>query len=191
LTRVNATAQELPTLPIRVCNTGPGMQLNLHPLQTVSLEPLSTRDAGLLLTYARALQRLADAGQRLSLLRGKNLGLLCESDDREEAQRFRRAATDLGARVAHIRPDLTLASPNSDVIETGRMLGRLYDGVECLGLDAAIVRRLGAAGKVPVYDGIASRNHPTATLAEQLGAGNGFEESRRFMVQAILLSTLN
>ena len=167
------------------------MQLNLRPPRSVSLEPLSTRDAGLLLAYARALQRLADAGQRLSLLRGKNLGLLCESDDGEEAVCFRRAATDLGARVAHIRPDLSLASSDSDVIETGRMLGRLYDGVECLGLDATVVRRLGAAAKVPLYDGIASRHHLTAKLAEELGAGDAFKQSRHFMVQAILLSTLS
>jgi ornithine carbamoyltransferase len=169
------------------------MQLNLHPLRNVNLEPLSTRDAGLLLTYARTLQRLADGGHGKSLLRGKNLGLLCDSDEREEALCFRRAATDLGARVAHIRPALSLASSDSEVIETGRMLGRLYDGIECVGVEGALVKRLGAAISVPVYDGISTDRHPTAKLVEQLGAGHGqgLDDSRRFMVQAILLSTLN
>ena len=157
----------------------------------MSLDPLSSRDAGQLLTYARALQRVAAAGQSQSPLRGKNFGLLCESGDREEAVRFRRAATDLGARVAHIRPDLSPDSPDSDVIETGRMLGRLYDGIECLGLDAAIVKRLAAVCNVPVYHGIASRDHPIARLAEQLGTGPAGDDSHRLMVQAVLLSALN
>jgi len=165
------------------------MQLSSPP-RNVCLEPLSTHDAGRLLTYALTLRRFADAGQRQLLLRGKNLGLLCESDDNEEAQRFRRAATELGARVAHVRPDLSASSSAADIIGAGRMLGRLYDGVECLGLEPAVVRGLGAAADVPVYDGLASRNHPTARLAEQLNAELPFDESHCFVVQAVLLSTL-
>ncbi len=167
------------------------MQLGLHPFRTVCLEPLSTPDAGLLLTCARSLQRLADSGQRQLLLRGKNLALLCESDEDEEARRFRRAATELGARVAHIRADLSGSSSPSDFVDTGRVLGRLYDGIECLGLAATVVKRLGDAANVPVYDGLASRNHPTAELAEQLGAERSFDERHRFMLQAVLLSTLS
>ena len=130
-------------------------------------------------------------GKRQSLLRGKNLGLLCESDDSEEALRFRRAATDLGARVAQIRPELSAASSTPEVADTGRMLGRLYDGIECLGLNATVVKRLGAAANVPVFDGIASASHPTARLAAQLGGRASSDEGHRFMVQAMLLSTLN
>ena len=166
------------------------MPFNLASLRNVSLEALSMRDAGLLLAQARALQSLIDAGQGQSLLRGKNLGLLCESDDGEDALRFRRAATDLGARVAQIRPDLSAASPNSEVVDTGRMLGRLYDGIECVGLHAGVVKCLGAAANVPVFDGISSVNHPTAKLAAQL-AGRQSDERHRLMLQAILISTLN
>jgi ornithine carbamoyltransferase len=157
----------------------------------VCLEPLSPSDAGLLLTYACTLQRLADAGQGQLLLRGKNLALLCESEEDEAAQCFRRAASDLGARVAHIRPALSGSSSPSDIADMGRMLGRLYDGIECLGLDPAIVKRLGAATSVPVYDGLAGRNHPTANLAEQLDRDGSFDERHRFVIQAVLLSTLN
>jgi len=167
------------------------MSFELHPLRNVCLEPLSTRDASLLLEYARTLQRFDQAGQRQLLLRGKNLGLLCEADDSEEVQRFRRAAMDLGARVAHVRPHLSVASSSADIADTGRMLGRLYDGIECLGLEAAVVRGLGAAAHVPVYDGIASRHHSTARLAEQLHAEHSSDDNHRFMVQAVLLSTLN
>jgi ornithine carbamoyltransferase len=190
LTHVKLLRQEVPSLRIAVV-AADAMRFNFHPLRNVCLEPLSTRDAGLLLTYAQTLQRLADAGQGQLLLRGKNLGLLCESDEHEEARRFRRAATDLGARVAHIRPDLSASSSPADIAETGRMLGRLYDGIECLGMEAEVVKRLGAAANVPAYDGLASPNHPTAKLVEQLGTGRPFDERHRFMVQAVLLSTLN
>ena len=166
------------------------MPFNFVSLRDASLEALSTRDAALLLAQARALQTLFDAGQGQSLLHGKNLGLLCEPDEREDALRFRRAATDLGARVARIRPDLSADSPSSEVVDTGRMLGRLYDGIECIGLNAGVVKCLGAAANVPVFDGISSANHPTAKLATQL-AGRQSDERHRLMLQAILISTLN
>ena len=166
------------------------MSFNLASLRNVSLESLSTREATLLLSQARVLQSLIDAGQGQSLLRGKNLGLLCETDGHEDALRFQRAATDLGARVAQIRPELSPASSDSEVVDTGRMLGRLYDGIECVGLNAGVVKCLGAAADVPVFDGISSVNHPTAKLAAQL-AGRKSDESHRLMLQAILISTLN
>jgi len=166
------------------------MPFTLVSLRDASLEALSSRDAGLLLAQARALQSLFDAGQGQSLLRGKNLGLLCEPDDREEALRFRRAATDLGARVARIRPELSVTSSNSEVVDTGRMLGRLYDGIECIGVNADVVKCLGAAANVPVFDGISSADHPTARLAAQL-AGRQSDDRHRLMLQAILISTLN
>jgi ornithine carbamoyltransferase len=188
--RVKLVRQEVLRLRIVVV-AAHAMPLRLHPLPNVCLEPLSAHDAGLLLARALTLQRFDQAGQRQQLLRGKNLGLLCESEENEEAERFRRAATDLGAHVAHVRPHLSAASSRSDIADTGRMLGRLYDGIECLGLEATVVKRLAAAANVPVYDGIASRNHPTAKLAEQLAAEQSLDESHRFMVQAVLLSTLN
>jgi len=157
----------------------------------VNFEQLSTRDEALLLTFARRLRRFADARQEQSLLRGKNLGLLCDLGDSEPASRFRRAATDLGARVALIHPDLSPASSDVDIAETGRMLGRLYDGIECLGIDASVVKRLGAAAKVPVYDGISAGDHPTAKLAARLGAEDVVEQCHRFVIQAVLLSTLD
>jgi ornithine carbamoyltransferase len=186
--RVNAVRPDAPSLGDR--NTSAAMPFNLASLRNVSLEDLSTCDARLLLAQARALQSLIDAGHGRSLLRGKNLGLLCDADDREDGLRFRRAATDLGARVAQIRPDLSADSPNSKVIDTGRMLGRLYDGIECVGLNAEVVKCLGAAANVPVFDGISSVNHPTARLAAQLD-GRQSDESHRLMLQAILLSSLN
>jgi len=156
----------------------------------VPLAPMTPRDVGLLLDQARSLQRGASVGAARHLLRGKNLGLLCEVDDSPPATLFRRAATELGARVSHIRPSLTEASPAADVAHTGRLLGRLYDAVECQGIAPGLVERLGAAAGVPIYDGIATAAHPIATLAELLEPATATMENRCFLLQALLLSTI-
>jgi len=155
-----------------------------------AFENMSPREVTAVLANARTLQRAAEAGTTQPLLRGKNLGLLCEADDALDAALFRRAAVELGAHVAHIRPSLSVLSTPQEVQHTARMLGRLYDAVECQGMAPALVQQVGNEAGVPVYDGIASQDHPTAKLAELLGDDASPADNRRFVLQAVLLSTI-
>ncbi|MES2091896.1 MAG: ornithine carbamoyltransferase [Pseudomonadota bacterium] len=152
-------------------------------------EPMSSNDVGVVLAHARALRRAARAGTMQSLLRGKKLALLSEADN-GDAVLFTRAATELGAHVAYIRPSLTELSTPENVQNTARMLGRLYDAVECQGMPSALVYQVRCDAGVPIYDGIATCHHPTAKLAEQLGGDAPMVENRRFVLQAVLLSTI-
>lgn len=152
--------------------------------------PLEPSEASALLARARQLERAAQAMQLGSLLRGKNFALLCDSEAAQEAALFRRAAEELGARVAHISPTLSNLSSSRALQDTARTLGRLYDGVECQGLSAEIVGRIGDEAGVPVYDAVAGARHPTAALAEPPGAGSARTESRLRILQAVLLSTV-
>jgi ornithine carbamoyltransferase len=162
----------------------------IQPLQGPRLDRLSPADADILLANARQLQGIAEASQTANLLRGKKLGLLCESEEDVDALRFRRAAAELGAHVAHIRPSLSEPSAPRVLQRTARVLGRLYDAIECQGLATELVRFLGDEAGVPVYDAIASATHPTAALAPLLGDERPAEENRSLILQAVLVSTL-
>ena len=155
-----------------------------------AFDPMSPPDVNAVLATARSLQRAARAGTTQPLLRGKNLGLLCEADDDRDAALFRRAAVDLGAHVANIRSNPSKLTTPQEVQHTARLLGRLYDAVECQGMSPALVQQLGNDAGVPVYDGIASNTHPTAYLAGLLGDETSPADNRRFVLQAVLLSTL-
>ena len=166
----------------------------MHPTvkhrSVLAFDHLSPHDVTAVLANARSLQRAAEAGQTQLLLRGKNLGLLCEADDDGGAALFRRAAVELGAHVAHIRPSLSELSTPQEVQHTARLLGRLYDAVECQGMAPALVQQVSNDAGVPVYDGIASQDHPTAKLANLLGSDTPPADNRRFVLQAVLLSTI-
>src|SRR5678816_57251 len=110
------------------------MHLSATSGSVASPASMTPRDVSVLLEQARALQRAVEEGGVGAQLKGKNLGLLCDVDDSPEAVLFRRAATELGAHVSHIRPRLTEASPDHEVLHTGRLLGRLDDAGECRGL---------------------------------------------------------
>lgn len=153
-------------------------------------DPLSVADVDALLSQARALLGAADQGTMQTLLRGKNLGLLCDDEGADEAVLFRRAALELGAHVSHIRPSLSESSTPGDVRHTARMLGRLYDAVEYQGATPTLARQLAGDAGVPIYNGIASPSHPTAGLAALLHGAASPDDKRRFVLQAVLLRTI-
>ena len=156
----------------------------------LAFDPIAPRDVAFVLDNARALQIAAQAGGAQALLRGRKFGLMCEVDSASDAALFRRAAVELGAHVAHIRPSLTELSTPLEVQHTARMLGRLYDAVECQGMAADLVHQLGIDAVVPVYDAVASQRHPTAKLDGMLGSDSPAPDKRRFVLQAVLLSTV-
>jgi ornithine carbamoyltransferase len=154
-----------------------------------TVPPLPPDPQGLL-AQARALRSAAQAGALQPLLRGKRLGLLCEDEAGEDAELFRHAAQELGADVAHIRPSLSSLSSGRQVEHTARVLGRLYDALECQGMARELVDRIRLKADVPVYDGLASVRHPSAGLASQLDPEVPAADARRYLLQAALIASL-
>jgi len=167
------------------------MVLNLKHRSLSDFAAMSAQDMNAIVVRATDLETALRDGTAQSPLRGLNLGLLCDTDGNAEAALFQRAASALGAQVAHLHPKLSELSSPQEVQDTARILGRLYDAVECVGMAPALVGRIGVEAGVPVFDGIASPRHPTAWLAGLLRGGAGHEEDRRCLViQAVLLGAL-
>ena len=159
------------------------MNANRQPEPTVG----SATDPAAMIAAARALRQAAAAGSPPALLRGKNFGLLCLADDSADEALFVSAATELGAKVTRVPPDVFDSGAQEQQI--ARLLGRLYDGIECEGVPDERVRQLRADAGVPVYDGIGCAAHPIAALASLLGDDADGVTNRRHLVQALLLAS--
>lgn len=155
-----------------------------------AIERLAGCDAAALLATVRALRAAAQAGAANPLLQGRKLGLLCAADDAPDALRFRRAAEALGAHVAHIRHGLSGSSTPQEVAHTSRLLGRLYDALECQGMVPALVQPLRADAGIPVYDFLAAAVTPEAERRRVLGADADLPDSQHFLLQALLVNTI-
>jgi len=150
---------------------------------------MSTQDHQPMLTSARELLQAARNGALQPLLRGKKLGLLCASEETEAARLFRQAAEALGAHVARLPVSLSAQSRAQEVQHTARMLGRLYDAIECQDMDGALVARVRQESGVPVFDAIAAPGQLAAAAAELEGP-DSLDDKRISLVQALLLSAL-
>ena len=152
--------------------------------------PPGVDDTQALLDQVRSLREAARAGGLQPLLRGKRIGLLCEDAQSAQARLFRRAAVELGADVAHIRLGMDALADARLLEPTARVLGRLYDALECQGIAPEMVETIRRQVDVPVYDGLASEAHAHARLAEQLAGDVPAEDARRYLLQAALLASL-
>ncbi len=140
-----------------------------------------------LLQRASDLQRLPSRFEQV--LQGRRLGLMSANPEGEDARLFERAARGLGAYVALIAPPEPGESLQK-LDDIGRLLGRLYEAVECQGLGAAVVEQLAAAGNLPVFDGLAGASHWLAELAGDWADPAPLAQRRCWLVQAMLLATL-
>jgi ornithine carbamoyltransferase len=142
------------------------------------------------LVNARMLQQVPQEGAQRSLLRGRNLALICASDGGEAQNLFRQAGTELGAQVAHVQFNLSGLGTLQELQHTARVLGRLYDALECQGLAPELVQQLGREAGVPVFDGLALPTHPTASLTAMLECNASESDKRRWILQAVLLGAM-
>jgi len=152
--------------------------------------PRGRWDYGAVLGNARALQSLEETGGARTMLEGKHVAMLFEKVRSGDADLFLSAARGLGAQVAEIRTDLWPTLPREEVIRMAALLGCLYGAVECQGMVQPIVQMIQAATCIPVYDHLASPNHPTAQVVEWLEGDAPGEEKRRLVMQAVLLGTI-
>jgi ornithine carbamoyltransferase len=166
------------------------MTPSLRQRQLPACSRLTAAETAAVLSSAESLQRADAAGRPKPLLRGRNLALLCRDVDQPDALLFRRAALELGAHVSHVAVGLNENSSSSDVAHTARLLARLYDAVECQDMPSDLVQRLADASDIAVYDALASPAHPTAALTRQLGDAEHSADNRRYLLQALLLSTM-
>lgn len=138
----------------------------VDPRHLWSVEALSGRELRCLLERARRLRQ--DGAQ--APLRGRNLALLCEGEPDEAARSLARAASGLGAQVATLRAEDTCPGGVPASQATLRLLGRLYDAIDCSGMSEAEIETIAREAGVPVFNGLGARDRPARSLAALLGA---------------------
>ncbi|KWT94103.1 Ornithine carbamoyltransferase chain F [Variovorax sp. WDL1] len=101
-------------------------------------------------------------------LRGKNIALLNGLSSGGEKSAVHCAALELGARVAEVMftEPAGSASSNDDLRTLARMLGRLYDAIDCGTMPSDAVLRIEREAGVPVYQGLGTDDHPARALAD-------------------------
>lgn len=101
-------------------------------------------------------------------LKGKNIVLLFEKTSTRTRCAFEVAGYDLGMGVTYLDPGSSQMGKKESIMDTAKVLGRMYDGIEYRGFSQKIVETLAENAGVPVWNGLTDDFHPTQMLADIL-----------------------
>jgi ornithine carbamoyltransferase len=130
-----------------------------------SSERLTSSDLQVLLHTAAMVKNAKKADPGWSPLRGRYLALLCRPGN-EAALGFQRAVTELGAAASLLNAEEWRQRAGERVPDAARLLGRLYDAIDCCDLPPEIVEQIELHSGVPVFNGLATADHPLTMLGE-------------------------
>ncbi len=99
-------------------------------------------------------------------LRGRNIALVFAKSSTRTRCAFEVAAHDQGAHVTYLDPSGSQLGHKETVKDTGRVLGRMFDGIEYRGFAQANVEELSRTSGVPVWNGLSDTWHPTQSLCD-------------------------
>ncbi|CAN5654637.1 ornithine carbamoyltransferase [soil metagenome] len=104
-------------------------------------------------------------------LHGREIALIFETASTRTRCAFEVAAHDQGAHVTYLDPAGSHLGHKESALDTGRVLGRMYDGIEYRGFSQHTAESLAARSGVPVWNGLTDEWHPTQSLCDMLTMG--------------------
>ena len=133
-----------------------------------SPERLSSADLDTLLDTAAALKRAKQRDHRWGPLRGRHLALLSGVTTDDTVLAFQRAVQGLGGTVALLDTHDWQLNAIDRVPDAARMLGRLYDAIDCCDLPEPLLEQIDAHCGMPVFNGLACASHPMRAVGALL-----------------------
>lgn len=142
--------------------------MNLKGRNFLTLKDFTEDEILYLLDLAAKLKSNKKRGITGDSLKGKNIALLFEKPSTRTRCAFTVGAEDEGAHATYLsNQDIQLGHKES-VIDTARVLGRMFDGIEFRGFKHEHVEILAKYSGVPVWNGLTDDYHPTQILADML-----------------------
>lgn len=99
-------------------------------------------------------------------LEGLNIALIFEKDSTRTRSAFTVAGQDLGMNVTYLGSDEIQLGKKESVIDTAKVLGSMFDGIEYRGFKQEDVEALAEHSGVPVWNGLTDNWHPTQMIAD-------------------------
>ena len=121
------------------------MPVNLKGRSFLTLKDFTPDEIRYMLNLAADLKAKKRAGIRGNLLAGKNIVLLFEKTSTRTRCAFEVAAYDEGAHVTFLDSKSSQMGKKETMVDTAKVLGRFFDGIEYRGYDQKVVEGLAAS----------------------------------------------
>lgn len=144
------------------------MGVNIKGRSYLKLLDYTSEEIRYLLDLSKQFKNMKRNGVPHKYLENKNIVLLFEKTSTRTRCAFEVAGRDLGMGVTYLDPGSSQMGKKESIVDTARVLGRMYDGIEYRGFSQDIVDELAKYAGVPVWNGLTDQFHPTQMLADLL-----------------------
>lgn len=134
----------------------------------------SSSELTYLIDFAAHLKYLKHHNIPHPYLQGKNIALLFEKTSTRTRSSFTVASIDLGAHPEFLGKNDIQFGKKESTIDTAKVLGRMFDGIEYRGFAQETVEQLAQYSGVPVWNGLTNEWHPTQMIADFLTLKENF-----------------
>lgn len=152
------------------------MPVNLSGRSFLKVLDFTPEELKYLINLSREFKNLKLAGVPHKYLEGKNIVLLFEKTSTRTRCSFEVAGNDLGMGVTYLDPGSSQMGKKESIEDTGRVLGRFYDGIEYRGFSQELVEELASVAGVPVWNGLTDMFHPTQMIADMMTIEENFPQ---------------
>lgn len=152
------------------------MPVNLSGRSFLKLLDFTPDEINYLISLSKNFKDLKRAGVPHKYLAGKNIVLLFEKTSTRTRCSFEVAGYDLGMGVTYLDPGSSQMGKKESIEDTGRVLGRFYDGIEYRGFSQDLVEELASVAGVPVWNGLTDAFHPTQMIADMMTIEENFPQ---------------
>jgi len=142
------------------------MSISLKKRSFLTLLDFTKEEIRYLLDLSHELKAAKQKNTEERRLSGKNIVLIFEKTSTRTRCAFEVAGYDQGANVTYLDPNGSQVGKKETIMDTARVLGRMYDGIEYRGYGQHIVEKLAEFSGVPVWNGLTTEFHPTQILAD-------------------------
>lgn len=152
------------------------MPVNLSGRSFLKILDFTPDEINYLISLSKNFKDLKRAGVPHEYLAGKNIVLLFEKTSTRTRCSFEVAGNDLGMGVTYLDPGSSQMGKKESIKDTGRVLGRFYDGIEYRGFSQDLVEELASVAGVPVWNGLTDAFHPTQMIADLMTIEENFPQ---------------
>ena len=140
--------------------------MNLQNKNFLKLLDYTSEEIEFLIDFALHLKKLKKANIPHEYLKGQNIALLFEKSSTRTRAAFTVAVNDLGGHPEYLGANDIQLGKKESVIDTAKVFGSMFDGIEYRGFNQNAVELLGAHAGVPVWNGLTDTWHPTQMIAD-------------------------
>lgn len=152
--------------------------MDLKGRSFLTLKDFQSEEIEYLIALAANLKAKKKQGITGNSLKGKNIALIFEKPSTRTRCAFTIGCIDEGGHPEYLGKDDIQLGYKESIEDTARVLGRMFDGIQFRGFKQETVEKLAEYSKVPVWNGLTDKYHPTQILADMLTLKEQFGELR-------------